>query len=323
MLSGTQITVFGGTGFIGRYVIDRLADQGAIIRVATRSKASAYFLRTAGAVGQVVPVSCDIHDTDSIRRTVQGSDIVINLVGILGEKGKKNTFCALHHEFPMRLAQIAAEENVTRLVHVSALGADKDSASVYACSKAEGEAAVLAAFPKASILRPSIVFGQEDRFFNFFAKIANISPFLPLIGGGNTLFQPIYVGDIAEAVMRCLMLSAEKVQGKIFELGGDTVYSFRELMEKMFSYTDNPRRLVSLPFSLAKPYAAILQCLPGKVLTVDQVRLLQQDNIVTDTLPTLADLGISAEPMEAVLPHYLRRFQPGGRFAPRSNGYRA
>jgi uncharacterized protein YbjT (DUF2867 family) len=314
MVHYTQVTVFGGTGFIGRYLIDQLADLGVIVRVATRSTASGYFLRTAGNVGQVVPVICNLHDDASVQKAIQGSDWVINLVGTLNDASGKNSFDKLHQEFPERLARIATAQNVKRFVHISALGASTQSDSHYAQSKAKGEQSILAYFPEATILRPSIVYGPEDRFFNFFAKMATISPVLPLIGGGTTKFQPVYVGDIVKAIIAALKQPTEKVQGKIFELGGDETYSFKELMETMFTYTGNPRRLMRIPFFIAKIQGAVFQHLPGSLLTVDQVKQLQKDNVMSGDLPGFKDLGITPDSLAAILPSYLKRFK-GGRFA--------
>ena len=310
----TQVTVFGGTGFIGRYLIDRLANLGLIVRVATRSPASTYFLRTAGTVGQVVPILCNIHNDDHVQQAIQGSDWVINLVGTLAEGGKSQSFEKLHHEFPARIAAIAEKSGVKRLVHVSALGATLESKSVYAQSKAKGENAVMTNFPQATILRPSVVYGPEDRFFNFFAKMATIAPFLPLIGGGKTRFQPVYVGDVVKAIIASLKQPTEHVQGKIFELGGDQVYSFKSLLQKLAQFTGTKSRLLTIPFPIAKIQGAILQYLPGSLLTVDQVQQLKNDNVVTGTKPGLKDLGITPEDLDAILPSYLTRFR-GGRFA--------
>ena len=309
----TQVTVFGGTGFLGRYVIDRLADLGVTVRVATRSPANAYFLRTAGTVGQVVPVLCNIHEDNSVFNAIQGSDWVINLVGILAEKGKHNNFENLHHTFPARLSAMAARCNVKNLVHVSALGASGQSPSAYARSKAMGETAVLLNFPRASILRPSIMYGKEDRFFNFFARMASLSPFLPLIGGGVTKFQPVYVGDVADAILKCL--TQENAVGRIYELTGTDIYSFRDLLEKMMRITGVQKPFLKIPFGLAKVQGAVFQRLPGALLTVDQVKQLQSDNVFSHDKPGLHQLGITPETLDAILPTYLKRFQPGGRFA--------
>lgn len=312
----TQVTVFGGTGFIGRYVIDQLADLGVTVRVATRSVASGYFLRTAGSVGQVVPFVCDIHDDADVRHAVEGSDWVINLVGLLAEKGKKQTFEKVHHEFPERLAKACARAGVKRFVQLSALGASISGPSNYARTKALGEEAVFRNFPEATILRPSVVFGPEDRFFNMFAQMASILPAVMIVGG-DTQFQPVYVGDVAQAVVKSL--TASDVQGKVFELAGDERYSFRGLMQKMFDYTGQQKAVVSLPFALAKIQGAVLQHLPGQLLTVDQVRQLRVDNVTTGANPGLSALGIVPETLDAILPQYLKRFYPGGRFAPQKN----
>jgi uncharacterized protein YbjT (DUF2867 family) len=309
----TQVTVFGGTGFIGRYLVDKLAALGVTVRVATRSPASMYFLRTAGTVGQIVPVLCNINDDQSVRQAIQGSDWVINLVGTLTSSGKQS-FEKLHHEFPARLSAIAVKSGVQRMVHISALGAALDAKSKYAQSKAKGENAVLSNFPHATVLRPSIVYGPEDRFFNFFAKMATIVPFLPLIGGGKTKFQPVYVGDVVKTIIASLKQPEEHVQGKIFELGGDQVYSFKSLLQKLAQFTGEKSKLIPVPFVFAKFKGAFLQYLPGSLLTVDQVRQLQSDNIVGGTKPGLRDLGITPEDLDAILPSYLTRFR-GGRFA--------
>jgi uncharacterized protein YbjT (DUF2867 family) len=311
----TQVTIFGGTGFIGRYVVDKLADLGVTIKVATRHPQSVYFLRTAGSVGQVVPVVCDIHNDASVAHAVAGSDWIINLVGVLTEKGKNN-FDNVHAEFPARLAKAARAANASRFIQISALGADKNAKSHYACSKAQGEANVLAEFPNATILRPSIVFGPEDSFFNRFARMASIAPFLPLIGGGKTMFQPVYVGDVVTAIMNCLT-SNKDVQGKIFELAGPEQLSFKDCLQRMMDITQLPRHLVPVPFAVAKMKGAVLQCLPGQVLTLDQVRSLQSDNIISNANPTLKDLGVTMTPLDAILPSYLKRYRAGGKFAAR------
>lgn len=313
----TTVTVFGGTGFIGRYVIDKLADAGVIVRVATRSPASAYFLRTAGTTGQVVPFACNIHDDASVAKAVEGTDWVINLIGILAEGGKQQRFDTLHHLFPKRLAAAAANAGMKRLVHVSALGASLQAESVYASTKAKGEEAILQAFPDASILRPSIVFGPEDNFFNRFARMAAISPFLPLIGGGKTLFQPVYVDDVASAVIRCCTLPHSDVKNRIFELGGDEVHSFRHLLKMMLDIIGIDRKFATISFGIARIKGAVLQHLPGAILTVDQVAQLRTDNIVSGALPGLRDLGITPETLESILPTYLGQYRTGGNIAHR------
>lgn len=309
----TKATIFGGTGFLGRYVVENIADNNVTIRVPTRSMAKGYFLRMAGGVGQVVAQGCNIHDDLSVQKAIEGSDWVINLVGALSEQGT-SSFEKLHHEFPERLARLCQQSGVKRLVHVSSLGADENAPSLYARTKALGEQAILREFPKATILRPSVMFGPEDRFFNFFAQMAVFSPVLPLIGGGKTQFQPVYVNDVARAIVESVRRPEQEVQGKIFELGGDERYSFKGLLEKLADFTGKKRHLLNIPFGLAKIQGAIFQHLPGTLLTVDQVRQLMTDNVVSGAKPGLKELGIVPETLDAILPQYLGRFS-GGRFA--------
>jgi NADH dehydrogenase len=297
------VTVFGGSGFIGRHLVWQLADAGNTIRVATRSPERAGVLQPMGNVGQIVAFRCDGRDEAVVRSLCEGVDAVINLVGILHERGKGD-FTAMHATLPGMIARGAAAAGVRRLVHVSAIGADRSSASAYAQSKAAGETAVLDAFPHATILRPSIVFGPEDGFFNRFARMAMISPFLPLIGGGRTRFQPVYVGDVADAIMAAL--DRDDVQGRTFELGGPRVYSFAELLAWMLRQVGRRRLLVRVPFGVAKLQARFLELLPTPPLTRDQVELLKRDNVVSPGVPTLADLGVSPTPLEVIVPGYLQ-----------------
>lgn len=313
-------TVFGGTGFVGRYVVDQLTDAGIRVRVVTRRLSSAYFLRTAGAVGQVVSVVCDLQDDRQVAAAICGSDFVINLVGALVSRRGKSSFCALHHQFPERLARWATAANVQRLVHVSSLSADRNAPSRYGTSKAKGETALLGAFPAATILRPSVIFGPEDNFFNRFARMAGVAPFLPLIGGGQTKFQPVYVGDVARAIHQALVLPHDDVQGKIFALGGPDVFSFKQLLEKMASYTGVHKKLLPVPFALAKIKGAVLQNLPGAPLTIDQVRNLTVDNVLHGDLPGLAELHITPTALDTILPSYLQQYRPGGLFTERRAG---
>lgn len=316
MVSGDRTaTVFGGGGFIGRHLVRRLARGGTVIRVPTRHAARVKVLRTAGVVGQIVPEMIDVFDDAELAAAIQGADMVVNLIGILHQT-RRDGFVKVHEELPGRIARIAAAAGVPRLVHVSALGAAADSASVYARSKAAGEAAVLAAFPKATILRPSIVFGPEDDFFNRFAAMSFLSPVLPLVGGGNTRFQPVYVGDVADAIMAAL--ERADAQGRTYELGGPSVFTFRELMEKMMAETGRHRLLAPLPWGLAKLMAGFAQWIPNPPLTPDQVELLKHDNVVSGTAPGLAELGIRATAPDVILPTYLDRFRPGGRFGKES-----
>jgi uncharacterized protein YbjT (DUF2867 family) len=310
---GRRVTVFGGSGFIGRYVVRRLAAEGWVVRVAVRDAIAAAFLKTAGNVGQVVPMRVDITSEDVVLETaIAGSDVVVNLVGILYES-RRRSFQAIHAEAPGRLARIAARVGVARFVQMSALGADPNSPSLYARSKAAGEAGVLAAFPAATIIRPSIVFGPEDGFFNRFACMARYSPALPLIGGGKTRFQPVYVGDVAEGMATAL--ADPKTMGQIFELGGPQTYSFRELMEILLAQIQRKRWLVPIPFPIAAVQGAVLSILPNPPLTRDQVKLLKRDNVISGLFPGLTELQVQPTALEAVISSYLDRFRPGGWYA--------
>ncbi len=305
------ITVFGGSGFIGRHLVRRLARlDDATICVVSRHPRSAAFLKTAGGVGQVIPVGVDIFSDEQVAAVVAGADIVINLVGILYEQGRW-TFQAVHADAAGRIARAAKAAGARRLIQVSAIGADQGSASAYARSKANGEAAVLAAFPEATILRPSIVFGPEDGFFNRFASMARVSPFLPLIGGGHSRFQPVYVGDVADAVMA--VLGDPVSRGRTYELGGPKAYSFRDLMVRLLEVIQRPRWLLTIPWALARLQAWFFERLPTPMLTRDQVELLKRDNVVGGGCPGFAELGIVPTALEVILPTYLSRYRPGGR----------
>jgi uncharacterized protein YbjT (DUF2867 family) len=302
-------TVFGGAGFIGRYVVQRLARAGWRIRVPARNPDSALFLKPLGDVGQIVPMAANIRNELSVRRAVEGAGAVFNLVGILSERGRQS-FDAVHREGAERIARIAAEMGAARLLHISALGADPQSPSKYARSKAAGEAAVRAAFPGATLFRPSIVFGPEDDFFNRFARLTRLLPALPLIGGGKTRFQPVYVGDVAEALAAAL--ADPRTMGQIFELGGPQTYGFRQLMEILLAAVGRKRWLVPVPFPVATAQGAVLSLLPNPPLTRDQVKLLRRDNVVSGLFPGLIELGVRPTALEAVIPTYLDRFRPGG-----------
>jgi NADH dehydrogenase len=284
-----RTAVFGGSGFVGRYVVQRLAARGDVVPVGCRHAEDAKFLMTLGQVGQIAAVNIAIDDAELLPAFLAGSEAVVNCVGILAERGSQ-TFERVHHQGPARLARLAREAGVGRLVHISAIGADPRSTSAYARSKAAGEAAVRDAFPTATILRPSIVFGPEDQFFNRFATIAMISPVLPLIGGGRTRFQPVYVGDVADAVVRCLEDPASA--GRTYELGGPLVYTFRELLELLLDEIRRKRLLVEVPFGIAEFQARLMSILPNPPLTPDQVELLKRDNVVSSSALTLATLGV-------------------------------
>ena len=301
-------TVFGGSGFIGRYVVKRLAHQGYIVRVPSRYPEGALFLKPMGAVGQVVPLYASVTNEATIQRAVEGAEIVVNLVGALTES-RKASFQAIHTEGAERIARLSTAAGVQRLIQISAIGADPGSPSRYASTKGKAEQAVLAAFPGAVILRPSLVFGMEDKFFNRFAEIARLSPFMPVIAGA-TKMQPVFVSDVADAVMAALASPATR--GKIFEIGGPRVWTFREILAFILKTTHRDKKLVNVPMGIARMQASILQYVPGKPLTPDQLLMLARDNVVAPGALGLADLGITPTPVELVVPAYLSRYQPGG-----------
>jgi len=304
------ITIFGGTGFLGRHIVTALAKTGARIRVATRNPARAYFLKPAGDPGQITAVRCDVHDTVSVASALKGATDAVNLIGILFEKGTRQKFDALHRDVPHRIAQQSAEQGLSMLVHISALGAAPTAASRYAQTKAAGEDGLIRAMPRSVILRPSVVFGPEDDFFNRFATMARMAPVLPLVMGGTTKFQPVYVGDIAQAVKNLMSCTdSRKYLGHTYEIGGPAVYTFRELLEMMMQVTGKTRGFVSLPAPAAKIIGALSSCLPRPALTVDQVRSLTQDNVLSGNYPGLAELGVTPTPLQAILPTYLAQYR--------------
>lgn len=310
------VTIFGGSGFVGRYIARRMAKEGWRVRVAVRRPNDALFVRPYGVVGQVEPVFCNIRDDESVRAVTKGADVVVNCVGVLAEDGK-NTFDAVQAEGAGRVARIAAEESVQRMVQISAIGADADSDSEYAQSKAEGEEAVLAAFPTAMILRPSIVFGPEDEFFNRFASMTRFGPILPVVGA-DTKFQPVYVDDVAQAAVKGILGQAEP---GIYELGGPDVRTFRELMTEMLSVIHRKRLVLNIPFFAAGIMAKLMELgqtlslgiVPAQI-TTDQVANLRNDNVVSEGAKTLAGLGIEPTTTASVLPSYLWRFRPSGQY---------
>jgi uncharacterized protein YbjT (DUF2867 family) len=324
-MAARVVTVFGGSGFIGRYLVQRLAKQGWIIRVAVRHPDQALFLKPMGAVGQITPVAASVRHAGSVAAAVRGADAVVNLVGILCERGTQ-TFAAIHAEGAAAVVRAAKAAGARTLVQMSALGADAASPAEYARSKAAGEQAVRGEFPAAAIARPSIVFGPEDGFFNRFAGLARFTPVLPLIGGGKTRFQPVYVGDVASALLR--LIEDPATAGRTYELGGPHTYSFRELLDLMLREIGRHRMLVSLPFAMARLQGlamevadrATLQLLPPPPLTRDQVRLLERDSVVSPGALTLADLGVQPTAVEMVVPSYLARYRPGGRFVQPARG---
>lgn len=308
MATRSVATVFGGAGFIGRYVVKRLAARGYIVRVCGRYPDQARFLMTTGRVGQVVPLFAPLSDEPAVGRAVEGADLVVNLVGVLSER-RSGDFDRVHAAGAGRVARAAASAGAARLVQVSAIGADPASPSLYARSKAAGEEAVRAAFPGAVILRPSLVFGPEDQFFNRFARLAQLLPVMPVIHGA-TRFQPVYVGDVADAVM--VVLSREDAPGRTVELGGPRVWIFREILAWILKETRRDRRLVEVPPGIARLQAAIGEKVPGRPFTRDQLLLLARDNVVAPGALGLSDLGIVPTPVEMVVPTYLDRYRPGG-----------
>jgi NADH dehydrogenase len=316
---GSFVTVFGGSGFIGRHSVEQLARQEWRVRVAVRRPELAGHLQPMGDVGQIQPVQANVRFPDSVRRAVVGARAVVNLVGILAKSGAQS-FEAVHVAGARAIARAAKAAGATTLVHVSALGADRNSKSSYARTKAAGEAAVLEEFPAAIVLRPSVVFGPEDQFFNRFAALARASPVLPLIGGGKTKLEPVYVGDVAAAIAAAC--TGEVRPSTVYELGGPDVVSLREVLVRTQAWCGHTRPFVPLPFWLAKLLALLTLPLPHSLrpLTVDQVRLLQRPNVVTEAARkegrTLAECSISEpQSMVAIVPGYLKRFWPHGQFA--------
>lgn len=311
-----QVTVFGGSGFVGRHVVRALAKRGYRIRVAVRRPDLAGFLQPIGGLGQISFVQANLRYRDSVDRAVQDADHVVNCVGILFDKGR-NRFDPVQ-DFGARAVAEAARARGATLTHISAIGADANSASDYARSKGRGELGIRQALPDAVILRPSIIFGPEDGFFNKFADMSRFSPVLPLIGGGHTKFQPVYVADVAEAV--ALAVDGKAIKGGTYELGGPEVLTFRQCLELMLDVIDRKRALVSLPFGIASMMGSLASLVPfiDPPLTSDQVKLLRSDNIVSDEAKknhrTIQSLGITPALAEAILPSYLVRYRPQGQF---------
>lgn len=311
------VTIFGGSGFVGRYIARRMAKDGWRVRVAVRRPNEALFVKPYGVVGQVEPILANIRDDDSVRAAIHASDAVVNCVGTF-DVGGKNNFQAVQNEGAARIANIAAQEGVTSFVHISAIGADVNGKSLYAKSKGQGEAAVLDAFPNAMILRPSVIFGPEDNFFNRFAGMTRSSPVLP-VAGADTRFQPVYVDDVARAAV----IGVKGEAHGVFELGGPDAESFRDLMERMLGVVRRRRLIANIPFFVAGIMGSsfdLLSKLTGglfknTILTRDQVSSLRSDNVVADDAQTLADLDIQATAMDAVLEDYLWPYRPSGQFS--------
>jgi len=313
--SAKLVTVFGGSGFLGRYLVQALAKRGHRIRVAVRRPDLAGHVQPLGMVGQVKPIQANVRYRWSVDRAVEGADAVVNLVGILAEGGRQ-TFDAVQAFGPRAIGEASRAAGISNVVHVSAIGADQPSTIGYLRSKAEGEAGIHETVPGAVIMRPSIVFGPEDNFFNRFAAMARMSPALPLIGGGNTRFQPVFAGDVAEAIARAI--DGQARPGAIYELGGPEILTFRECIERILDVTKRRRLLVPVPWFAARIMGRIGQYLPGAPITLDQVRMLRFDNVVSADAErdkrTLEGLGIAPTALEIVLPTYLTRFRERGQF---------
>ncbi|SLN71154.1 hypothetical protein ROG8370_03410 [Roseovarius gaetbuli] len=310
------VTIYGGSGFVGRYIARRMAQAGWRVRVAVRRPNEAMHVKPYGVVGQVEPVFCNIRDDASVRAVLKGADAVINCVGTFDRKGR-NSFQAIQNEGAVRIARLAAEEGVAQLVQISAIGADLESDSAYARSKAQGEAGVIEYFPNAVILRPSVIFGAEDQFFNRFAGMTRFGPILPVVGA-ETKFRPVYVDDVAQAAVLGAMGKAEP---GIYELGGPEVATFRELMQQMLTVIRRRRLIVNIPFGIASVMGGVMDFIQTATLglvsaqiTSDQVKSLRVDNVVAPGARGFADLGITPVAVEAVLPDYLWRFRPAGQY---------
>lgn len=312
IMKNKTVTVIGGAGFVGRSVVEKLAKQGARVIILCRNADKAKMLKPLGDVGQITAVAGDALNDDVLSRVIAPADMVVNLIGILAPSGKQN-FQATQAELPARIAKIAKAHDIEKIVHISAIGANAKSKSRYAITKAEGERALLRAFSPVTIFRPSIIFGPGDGFFNRFGQMAMMAPALPVIGGGKNLMQPVFVGDVADAIVHALQEASTDDQ--IYELGGPRIYSFKELMALTLDAVGRKRPLVSVPFSVMHLPASFLQFLPNPPLTRDQLYLLEQDNIVGKRAKTFADLGLAPQPVESHIYDYLAHLRAGGRFA--------
>lgn len=310
-LSQKTVAIIGGTGFVGRSITEKLARAGARIIILARNGERAKNLKPLGDIGQITAIAGNALDDDSLLSVIRPADMVINLIGILAPS-RGQTFTALHSKLPARIAEIASQNGVEAIMHLSALGADLKSSSHYARTKAEGERNLLRQFDQATILRPSVIFGPGDNFFNRFGQLAMVAPALPLIGGGRNLMQPVYVGDVSDAIVKAL--ASPEVKGSIYQLCGPKTYSFAELMTYILQVTNRRCMLVPVPFWVMVLPAIMAGLLPGSPLTLDQLALLKTDNISQKSIPDLAKLGISPTAIEAVVPDYLASFRPGGRF---------
>ena len=313
-----RVTVIGGSGFVGRALVERLARAGKQVIVLCRNSERAKFLKPMGDVGQITIMAGNVLDEAVLAKVIEPADAVVNLIGILAEVGRQR-FDPLQGELPGRIGTVAAAHDVQSITHISAIGASDASSSHYAKSKAAGEVGLLRAFASSVILRPSIVFGPRDDFFNRFASMAMTAPALPLPGGGKMRMQPVYVENVVSAIMASLGFGVDKLakspKGKIYELGGPDIFSFRQLMQMTLLHIQRRRILVPVPFFALSCGASILGLLPNPPITVDQVRLLKYDNVVSEGVRTLTDLGVTPTSVDTVLPSYLDRYRPGGLFS--------
>jgi len=305
------IAIFGAGGFLGKHLMRELTKLGYRVKVATRNPYLKGYLKPLGNPGQIELFKTNIFNSEDVKKVLRNCDYAINLVGIIYET-KKQKFDQIHSQFPYLLSNLCNETGIKNLIHVSALGVKEKHISEYIKSKLQGEKNIQELFKPSVILRPSVVFGPEDKFFNTFATMAQFSPVLPLIGGGKTKFAPIYVGDVSKAIMKALELNNSET--KIFELGGPENYSFKELMEILLVEIKKKRFLINIPFGFAKFQSYFLQMMPNPILTSDQVELLKHNNVVSGDYPTLKDLGITGTALRSILPKYIYRFRAGGQF---------
>ncbi len=306
-----RATVFGGSGFIGRQIVKRLAQRGVVVRAAVRDPEGALFLKPMGQVGQIAPIAADIRSEKAVTAAVASVDLVVNAVS-LGAQTRRDRFADVHVQGAKRVARLAAAAGVKRLIHISGIGSDPKSDSAYVAARGHGDRAVQEAFPAATLLKPSVVFGPGDHFFTTFAAMARLSPALPLFGGGTARVQPVYVGDVADAAMKALDDPASA--GRAYELGGPTVYTYRELMELLLQTVERKRLLVPVPERIALIVAAFASLLPGKPLTRDMVKLAVADNVVGVGAKSLQDLGVAPTTVEVILPTYMDRYRRSGRW---------
>lgn len=306
-----RATIFGGSGFIGRNIVKRLAQEGIVVRAAVRDPENALFLKPMGQVGQIAPVMADIRSEKAVAAAVAGVDLVINAVS-LGAQTRRNRFADVHVQGARRVARLAAAAGVKRLIHLSGIGSDPNSDSAYVAARGHGDRAVREAFPAATLLKPSVVFGPGDHFFSTFAAMARLAPALPLFGGGTARVQPVYVGDVADAAMNALADPASA--GQDFELGGPTVYTYRELMTLLLQTVERKRLLVNVPERVALILAAFAALLPNRPLTRDMVKLAVADNVVASGAKSLKELGIAPTSVEIILPTYMDRYRKSGRW---------